>query len=77
MVIIKRLAVMIGHEDRALQRFDQRVFADIHVGIVDEHTGIDIAVGVDVEVPAASGNAAAHIFGVILEVHGEERFAAS
>ena len=73
MVVVERLAVVIGHEDRALQRFEQRAAADVRVGVVDEHARIDVAVGVDVQVAAAAGDASADILAVVLEVHGEDR----
>ena len=38
---------------------------------MDEHAGVHIAVGVDVEVPPSAGDAAAHELAVVLEVHGE------
>jgi hypothetical protein len=50
----------------------QGLLADVGVGVVDEHAGIHIAVGVDVEIAAAAGDAAAHILRVVLEVHGEQ-----
>ena len=39
---------------------------------MDEHTGVHVAVGVDVEVPPSAGDAAAYEFAVVLEVHGED-----
>ncbi len=47
---------------------------DIAVGIVDEHAGLHIALGVDVQLVPATGNAATHILDIILEVHGEDSF---
>ena len=44
----------------------------VHVGVVDKHAGLHIALGVDVEIPPAAGDAAAHVLRVILEVHGED-----
>ena len=42
MVVVERLAVVIGHEDRALQRLEQRAAADVRVGVVDEHAKIGL-----------------------------------
>ena len=72
-VVVERLRVVIGHEDRGAQRVEQADLADVRVGIVDEHTGIDVAVRVDVQVAAAACDASANVFAVVLEVHGEDR----
>ena len=42
---------------------------------MDEHAGVHIAVGVDVEVAPSAGDAAAHKLAVVLEVHGENGLA--
>ena len=63
---------MIRHEHGGSQTVQQGFLPDVGIGIVDEHTGIDVAVGIDVEVSAAPGNAPAHIFAVVLEVHGKQ-----
>ena len=63
---------MIGLEERRFQGVQQTYIVDIYVGIVDKHTGLHIAFGVDVEIPPAAGDAAAHIFAVVLEVQGED-----
>jgi hypothetical protein len=63
---------VIGHEQRGAQRLQYGLLADVGIGVVDEHAGVHIAVGVDVEVAAAAGYAAADILRVVLEVHGEQ-----
>ena len=39
---------------------------------MDEHAGLHIALGVNMQVIPATGNTAAHVLGIILEVHGEQ-----
>lgn len=46
---------------------------DVDVGIVDEHTGFHVARGVDVQVPAAAGDASANVLAIVLEIEGEQR----
>lgn len=41
---------------------------------MNEHAGIAVAVGVDVEVTAAAGDTSAYILAVILEVQHEDGF---
>lgn len=64
-VVIKGLPLVISHEDGRLEALQQCFFPDVAVGIVDEHTGVHIAVGIDVQIPASSGDTAAHILSVI------------
>lgn len=71
-IIVEGLPVMIRHEHGGSQTVQQGFLPDVGIGIVDEHTGIDVAVGIDVEVSAAPGNAPAHIFAVVLKVHGKQ-----
>ena len=75
MVVVERLAVVILGKQRAFERFFERVGANIGVGIVNEHARLNVARGIDVEIVSAAGNTAADIFGVVLEVHDENRFA--
>lgn len=44
---------------------------DVHIGIVDEHTRLHITCSVDMQIVPAPGDAAAHILGIVLEVHAE------
>ena len=71
-VVIEGLVVMVGHEQRGLQALQQGLLVDVGVGVVDEHAGIHVAVGVDVQVAAATGDTTAHVLAVVLEVHGED-----
>ena len=36
-VLVERLAIVVRHEERRLQDFEQCFFADVGIGIVDEH----------------------------------------
>ena len=71
-IVAEGLAVAVGHEERRLEGLHERLFLDVGIGIVDEGAGLDVAVGVDVQVVAACGDAATDIFAVIPEVHREE-----
>ena len=70
-VFIERLGVVIGHEEGGLQCIQQAFVMDVHVGVMDEHTGLHIALGVDVKIAPAAGNASANILAVILKIQGE------
>ena len=72
-ILIERLAVMVGHKEGAFQRVQQTAIVDVHIGIVDEHTRLHITSGVDMQIVSAPGDTAAHILGIILEVHAEDR----
>lgn len=50
-VLVERLAIVVRHEERRLQDFEQCFFANVGIGIVDEHARVDIA-GVDIQVYA-------------------------
>ena len=63
---------MVGHEDGTPQGVQQADLADVGIGVVDEYAGVHVAVGVDVQVAVSPGNAPAHKFRVVLEVHGKE-----
>ena len=71
-VVVEGLAVMIGHKQRGLQALQQGLLPNVGVGIVDEDTGVHIAVGVDMQIAPAAGDASAHVFRVVLEVHGKD-----
>ena len=36
-VLVERLAIVVRHEERRLQDFEQCFFANVEIGIVDEH----------------------------------------
>ena len=71
-VVVEGLAVVVGHEEGALEGLQQGHVPDVHVGVVDEHAGLHVPGGADVEVPPPPGDAPAHILRVVLEVHGED-----
>ncbi len=77
MVLVEGLAVVIAMNSGLCRHLQQAPVMDVGIGIVDEHAGLHVAVGVDVEIVAAAGDAAAHKLAVVLEVHGVERVAAS
>ena len=49
-----------------------RVVPDVGIRVMNEHTGLRVAVGVDVEIVPPSGDAAADILAVVLEIHRVE-----
>ena len=51
-VLVERLAVVVRHEERRLQDFEQCFFANVGIGIVDEHARVGVAAGVDIQVYA-------------------------
>lgn len=51
-VLVERLAIVVRHEERRLQDFEQCFFANVGIGIVDEHARVGVAVGVDIQVYA-------------------------
>ena len=51
-VLVERLAIVVRHEERRLQDFEQCFFADVGIGIVDEHARVGVAAGVDIQVYA-------------------------
>ena len=50
-VLVERLAIVVRHEERRLQDFEQCFFANVGIGIVDEHVRVGVA-GVDIQVYA-------------------------
>ena len=50
-VLVERLAIVVRHEERRLQDFEQCFFANVGIGIVDKHARVDVA-GVDIQVYA-------------------------
>ena len=50
-VLVERSAIVVRHEERRLQDFEQCFFANVGIGIVDEHARVDVA-GVDIQVYA-------------------------
>ena len=72
MILIKRLALMVSHKQRALQNFKNGHIVDIRIGIMDKYTRFRISGRIDMEIIPSSGDTAAHVFTVILEIHWEE-----
>lgn len=50
-VLVERPAIVVRHEERRLQDFEQCFFANVGIGIVDEHARVGVA-GVDIQVYA-------------------------
>jgi hypothetical protein len=73
MVLVEGLAVVISHEQRTVQNFQNALVVDIGIGVVDEHARLCVTGRVDVEVVASAGNAAAHKLAIVLEIHRVER----
>ena len=74
MIVVKGLIVVVSHKQRALQNLQEGRIVNIGIRVVNKHAGFRVAVGVDVEVVSSAGNAAVHVFPVVLEVHGKEAF---
>ena len=45
---------------------------DVHIRVVREHARFHVARGIDMQITAPAGNAAAHEFAVVLEVEREQ-----
>lgn len=50
-VLVERPAIVVRHEERRLQDFEQCFFANVGIGIVDEHARVGVT-GVDIQVYA-------------------------
>ncbi len=75
-VAVEGLAFVVCLEERTLQHLENAVVMDVRIGEVDEHARLRIAVGVDVEIVAASCNTSANVLAVVLEVHRIEAYIA-
>lgn len=51
-VLVERPAIVVRHKERRMQDFEQCFFADVGIGIVDEHARVGVAAGVDIQVYA-------------------------
>ena len=71
-IVVERLVLVVFHEQRRFKGLEQRDVVDVDVAVVDEHAGLNVARGVDVQVAAAAGDAASHELAIVLEVHGEQ-----
>ena len=71
MVVVEGLSLMIFLKQRLLQTFQQTLFMDICVGIMDEYAGLHISGRIDMCVLPPSCNTSVDVFAVILEVNAE------
>ena len=53
-IFIKRLTVMICHENRTLQCFQQSIFINICIRIMDKYTWVYITIRIDMKVTSSS-----------------------
>lgn len=75
-IFVEGLALLVSLKQRLAQAFEQGLFVDICVGVVDEYAGFHVAVRVNMAVKPSSGDASSDIGSVILEINGEDRLAA-
>ena len=68
MIAVERLVRTVCHKQWLLQRSQQIYFLDIGTGIMDEYTGLHIAVWIDMAVVSAACDTSAHIFSIVLEI---------
>ena len=73
-VFVEGLIVVVGHKEGPFQNFQKGVVSDVGIRVVDKDARLRVPVGVDVEIIPSAGDAAVHIFPVVLEVHGKEPF---
>lgn len=72
-VVIEGLAFVVLHEQRGFQALQKAHVVNVGVGVVNEHARFYVACGVDMQVTAASCDAASYELTVVLEVHEEKR----
>ena len=65
---------MVLHKQRRLQCFKQCFLMDIGVRVVYERTWFDITVRIDMQIFSTARYTALHIFAVVPEVYGKDRF---
>ena len=68
-IFIKRLPVVIGHEQRRAHSFQKALFVNIAVCIMNKSARFNVAIGVDMKVSPSACNATCHIFSVILKIY--------
>ena len=73
-IFIKRLTVMICHENRTLQCFQQSIFINICIRIMDKYTWVYITIRIDMKVTSSSCNTSSYILRIILEIHSKNSF---
>ena len=73
LIVVERLVPAVLHEQRGAERFQQCLFMDVGIRVMDERARLDVPGRIDVKVSSAAGDAAVHIFAVVPEVHREQR----
>lgn len=73
-IFIKRLSIMICHENRALQCIQQTLFVDICIRIMNKYTRIHITICIDMQITSSTSDTSANILRIILEIHAEDCF---
>ena len=72
MIAVEGLALVVHHKQGTLEDLQDALIMDVGIGEVDEYAGLRVAAGIDMEVVSSSGDAAAYILAIVLEVHGIE-----
>ena len=76
-IIIKGLTVVIGHKQRRLICFQQGLFTDVGVRVMDKSARLNVTIGIDMQIVAATSNTAVYKFRIILKVNCENRLCAT
>jgi len=76
-VLVVWLMLAVFHEQRLLKRLQKGAGLYVAVAVVNECTGLDIAVRIDVKVSSAAGYAAVAVFAIIPEIQSEQRLGLS
>ena len=71
-VVVEGLALVILHEQRGAQRVEKACFPNVDIRVMREHARFHIACGVDVQVAAPAGDAAADELAIVLKVKREQ-----
>ena len=71
-ILVERLVFAVFHEQRRLEGFQERLFLDVGIGVVNECARFDVAGRIDMEIAASACDASADEFAVVPEVHGEQ-----
>ena len=61
-IIIKGLTVVIGHKQRRLICFQQGLFTDVGVRVMDKSARLNVTIGIDMQIVAATSNTAVYKF---------------
>ena len=76
MISVKRLSLVISHEERTLENLEYALVMDVRIGVVYEYTWFGITCRIYMEVVSPTCNTTADEFAVVLEVHREELYRA-